>query len=40
LAYAIACRARSFLAVVLPAAANLATAPSGVAFDICPPVFE
>ena len=27
-------------ASVLPAAANLATAPSGVALDICPPVFE
>ena len=25
---------------VLPAAANFATAPSGVDFDICPPVFE
>ena len=25
---------------VLPPAANFATAPRGVAFDICPPVFE
>ena len=24
----------------LPPAANFATAPSGVAFDVCPPVFE
>jgi hypothetical protein len=31
---------RSFLRVALPAAANFATAPSGVAFDCCPPVFE
>ena len=32
--------ARSFLGTVLPAAANLATAPSGVALDAWPPVFE
>ena len=31
---------RSFLAVPLPAAANLATAPRGVAFEAWPPVFE
>ena len=31
---------RSFLAVPFPPAANLATAPRGVAFDACPPVFE
>lgn len=35
-----ACNARSFFGVVLPAAANRATADSGVAFDIWPPVFE
>jgi hypothetical protein len=29
----------SFLGTVLPAEANFAT-PSGVALDICPPVFE
>ena len=38
--YAIACSARSFFATVLPAAANLATLPSGVDFDDCPPVFD
>jgi hypothetical protein len=31
---------RSFLPVALPPAANFATAPIGVAFDDCPPVFE
>ncbi len=31
---------RSFLAVPLPAAENLATAPRGVALEACPPVFE
>jgi hypothetical protein len=40
LASAITCSARSLLAVVFPAAENFATAPSGVAFDVCPPVFE
>jgi len=40
LPYAIACSARSFFGTVLPAAANLATAPSGVDFDIWPPVLE
>ena len=32
--------AMSFLGVRLPPAANFATAPSGVDFDICPPVLE
>ena len=40
LPYAMACNARSFFGVVLPPAANLATADSGVALDICPPVLE
>jgi hypothetical protein len=35
-----AMRARSFLARLLPAEANLATAPMGVAFEDWPPVFE
>jgi len=30
----------SFLADVLPAAANFATAPRGVDLEHCPPVFE
>ena len=38
--YARATAPRSFLARDLPAAANLATAPRGVAFDAWPPVFE
>jgi hypothetical protein len=33
-------RPRSFLAVGLPEAANLATAPREVAFEACPPVLE
>ena len=33
-------RPRSFFAVDLPPAANFATAPRGVALDICPPVLE
>ena len=36
----IAISARSFFAVSLPPAANFATAPRGVDFDDCPPVFE
>jgi len=32
--------AMSFFGVRLPPAANFATAPIGVAFDIWPPVFE
>ncbi len=32
--------ARSFLGMALPAAANLATAPMGVAFEAWPPVLE
>ena len=32
--------ARSFFGVALPAAANFAAAPSGVAFDCWPPVLE
>jgi hypothetical protein len=40
LPYAIAWSARSFLPTRLPALANFATAPSGVALDACPPVFE
>src|SRR3972149_4097334 len=31
---------RSFFPVALPEAANLATAPRGVAFEACPPVLE
>jgi len=31
---------RSFLRIFFPEAANLATAPIGVAFEDCPPVLE
>jgi hypothetical protein len=33
-------RPRSFFPIGLPETANLAAAPSGVAFDCWPPVFE
>jgi len=38
--YAVANSPRSLRPIALPAAANFATAPRGVAFDACPPVFE
>ena len=40
LPYCMAIAARSFFCTLLPAAANWATAPVGVAFDACPPVLE
>jgi hypothetical protein len=40
LPYRIAVIPKSFFALVFPPVANFATAPSGVAFDAWPPVFE